>query len=154
MGNNMYTEEKLKNEDVAKTYTPASFGNRVIAHIIDGFIIGLVGGIVVAASGRGESFALSTLVGFFYYWYFWTQRDGQTPGKSIVNIRVIKANGAPMTAGDSVLRFVGYWISGLFFGLGYLWALWDSESQAWHDKIAGTYVVETEPRKKKKIVTG
>ncbi len=147
----MYTEEKLKNEDVGMTYTPADFGNRFIAYVIDGFIIGIVGGLVVAASGRGESFALSTLVGFFYYWYFWTQRDGQTPGKSAMNIRVIKTSGAPMTTSDVVLRFVGYWVSGLLFGLGFLWALWDSESQAWHDKIAGTYVVQTESKKKKMV---
>jgi uncharacterized RDD family membrane protein YckC len=26
--------------------------------------------------------------------------------------------------------------------LGFLWILWDSERQGWHDKIAGTVVVK------------
>jgi uncharacterized RDD family membrane protein YckC len=26
-------------------------------------------------------------------------------------------------------------------GLGFIWASFDSESQAWHDKLAGTVVV-------------
>jgi uncharacterized RDD family membrane protein YckC len=27
-------------------------------------------------------------------------------------------------------------------GLGYFWAIWDKDNQAWHDKIAGTVVVK------------
>jgi uncharacterized RDD family membrane protein YckC len=37
-------------------------------------------------------------------------------------------------------------LSGIFslavVGLGFLWILRDAERQAWHDKIAGTYVVK------------
>jgi uncharacterized RDD family membrane protein YckC len=147
----MYTEEKLKNEDVAANYTLASFGSRFIAYIIDGFILSLLGGLAVGMTGRGESFALTTLVSFLYYWYFWTRQDGQTPGKSVMNIRIIKTTGAPLNETDVLLRFIGYWVSGVFFALGFLWAAFDSHSQAWHDKIAGTYVVETESKKKKRI---
>lgn len=149
----MYEEEKRKN-DTTIEYVPASFGNRLVAYLIDGFILSLISGVLVGASGRGESFALSTLIGFLYYWYFWTQQDGQSPGKSIMKIKVIKTNGAPMTAGDVLLRFIGYGISGMFFALGFLWAAFDADSQGWHDKLAGTYVVEAEPEsKKKKYVT-
>ncbi|MBZ0299461.1 MAG: RDD family protein [Anaerolineae bacterium] len=147
------TQEKRKNSDVS-AYVTASFGSRFVAYLIDGFVISLVGGLVVGTTRHAESFALSTLVGFIYYWYFWTQRDGQTPGKAIMHIRVIKTSGEPMTAGDVIVRMVGYWISGMFFALGFLWAAFDSRGQGWHDKIAGTYVVEAEPEeKKKKYVT-
>jgi uncharacterized RDD family membrane protein YckC len=37
---------------------------------------------------------------------------------------------------------IGRWLSGLVFGLGYLWILLDKDRQAWYDKLASTYVVE------------
>jgi uncharacterized RDD family membrane protein YckC len=39
---------------------------------------------------------------------------------------------------------LGYWISAVIFYLGYLWALWDNESETWHDKIFDTWVVPAE----------
>ncbi len=32
-------------------------------------------------------------------------------------------------------------LSKLFLGLGFFWAIWDKDGQAWHDKIAGTVVL-------------
>lgn len=40
---------------------------------------------------------------------------------------------------------IGKWVSGLVFGLGYFWAIWDKDGQTWHDKIAGTVVVKRPP---------
>ena len=40
---------------------------------------------------------------------------------------------------------VGKILSGLVFNLGYLWAAIDDKKQAWHDKIAKTYVIHVEP---------
>jgi hypothetical protein len=39
-------------------------------------------------------------------------------------------------------RELGKLLSGLVFGLGFAWALWDKDGQTWHDKIAGTVVVQ------------
>jgi predicted anti-sigma-YlaC factor YlaD len=39
-----------------------------------------------------------------------------------------------------VREIVGKFVSGLFLGIGYFWAIFDKEGQAWHDKIAGTVV--------------
>jgi hypothetical protein len=36
---------------------------------------------------------------------------------------------------------IGKTVSGVFLGLGFFWAIWDKDNQAWHDKIAGTVVV-------------
>jgi uncharacterized RDD family membrane protein YckC len=71
----------------------------------------------------------------------------------MMHIKIIKTNGAPMSSGDVILRLIGYWVSTICFGLGFIWAAFDSQGQAWHDKIAGTYVVQNETsRKKKKYV--
>jgi len=82
------------------------------------------------------------LVGLAYQWYFLTQREGQTPGKMLMKIRVVRVDGEPLTAADAFLRSIGYYLNSLAFGLGWLWALFDSNAQGWHDKIAKTYVVK------------
>lgn len=143
-------DDKLKN-DAIYTYELAGMGARFFAYFIDAIVLNIFTSIIVGIGTRFEgSFAISTMVAFVYYWYFWTQRDGQTPGKSVLKIQVIKTDGAPMTSGDVVLRFIGYWISGLFMGIGFLWAAFDANSQGWHDKIAGTYVVKVDDEKRKK----
>jgi uncharacterized RDD family membrane protein YckC len=147
----MYDEEKRKNDEPTR-YELASMGSRFVASVIDGIILGLVSGLLTAIAGRNGSFALSTLLNFLYYWYFWTQMDGQTPGKMVMHIKIVKTNGVPLTSGDVVLRYLGYWISGICLGMGYLWAIFDERNQGWHDKIAGTYVVRADAHKKKKYV--
>lgn len=146
----MYIDEKRKNDDVIAEYIPATFGSRAAAYIIDGFIVSIISGIAIGMTGRGESFAISALISFLFFWYFCTRNDGQTPGKAMMRIKIVKTNGEPMTSGDVILRLIGYWVSSVCLGLGFIWAAFDSKGQAWHDKMAGTYVVETEPEKKKK----
>ena len=68
---------------------------------------------------------------------------GTTPGKHLLRMRVIKENGAG--AGFLTMlgrEWIGKWISGLVFSLGYIWILIDREHQGWHDKLLATYVVE------------
>jgi len=69
---------------------------------------------------------------------------GQTVGKMILGIRVVRADGRPMEWSRMLGRCtLGYMISAGPLGLGWIWALWDSEQRAWHDKIFSTYVVRT-----------
>ena len=69
---------------------------------------------------------------------------GKTPGKAIMGIRVTdKRNGSLPGIGRMLLReTLGKIVSGFLFGLGYLWAIFDRDAQAWHDKIAGTVVLK------------
>ena len=91
-------------------------------------------------------------VGYIIWWLF-ALRNGQTPGKRIVGIRVIKDNGEPSGWGYTFLReFV---IKGLLVGtlssatsgivwlVDNLWPLWDraEKMQTLHDKLLGTIVV-------------
>lgn len=133
------------------TFELASFGSRVIATLIDGVIllfVSFVVGSVTLWMPDWMATILGFVLNFIYHWYFWTRRDGQTPGKIAVNIRVIKIDGSPITSMDSLVRVVGYTLSGLPVGLGYLWALFDANSQTWHDKIANTYVVVANKQKR------
>lgn len=75
----------------------------------------------------------------FYFTYFHGVA-GQTPGKMLFRIRVVRLDGVPMTPGIAFLRWAGYHLSSIFL-LGFLWVAVDPRKQGWHDKIAGTVVI-------------
>ncbi len=76
-----------------------------------------------------------------YFVYFLT-RGGQTPGKQALGIKVVALDGKEVDGLRGILRTAGYGLSSLFFGLGFLWAFFDRRRQGWHDKLAGTVVLE------------
>ena len=84
---------------------------------------------------------LGILISVGYYTYFWT-KSGQTIGKTVVGIKVVSADGSPLTWGQAFLRYVGYIVSSLLLSLGFLWVIMDKRRQGWHDKIAKTYVID------------
>ncbi len=93
-------------------------------------------------------FAIFTLISVAYFTYFHGAM-GQTPGKILLQLKVIRKTGKDLTYGIAFLRWLGYIISGTVFYLGFIWAAFDGRKQGWHDKIAGTLVVRTgdrEPR--------
>ena len=66
---------------------------------------------------------------------------GQTPGKLLMGVRIARTNGKRLTIGRALLRYLGYWLSAIPLGLGFLWVLVDDQRQCWHDKLADTYVI-------------
>lgn len=76
-----------------------------------------------------------------YYVGFWTWK-GTTVGGIICQLRVVRMDGAPLRFADALVRGLSGIFSLIVVGLGFLWILKDPERQAWHDKIAGTYVVK------------
>lgn len=131
------------------TYELADVGTRLIAIIIDGIILSVIGSILFGATGHVWTGGVGAfVVGVVYNWYFWTRQDGQTPGKKLMKIRVVKADGSPMQDADAVVRYVGYYINSIIFGIGWLWALIDSKHQGWHDMLAKTYVVRADDKLK------
>lgn len=76
-----------------------------------------------------------------YFTAFLTLWRGQTPGKRITGVRVVRLNGQPMTLWTSFERFGGY-AAGLVTGLlGFAQVYWDRNRQMIHDKIVETVVV-------------
>jgi uncharacterized RDD family membrane protein YckC len=43
--------------------------------------------------------------------------------------------------GRGLIRYLGRAVSAIAFYVGYLWMLWDSQKQCWHDKFAREVVV-------------
>ncbi|HEX8431670.1 MAG TPA: RDD family protein [Longimicrobium sp.] len=76
-----------------------------------------------------------------YFTAFTALWRGQTPGKRLFGVRVVRLDGEPLTMWGSFERFGGY-AAGLVTGLlGFAQVLWDRNRQAIHDKISETVVV-------------
>ncbi|MFA6091705.1 MAG: RDD family protein [Elusimicrobiota bacterium] len=71
---------------------------------------------------------------------------GATAGKWIMGLRVRHIDGAPLGPVRSILRALGYLAGMPLFNLGFLWALFHPRSQGWHDILADSMVVESEPK--------
>jgi len=70
-------------------------------------------------------------------------RTGQTWGRRIVGIKVVRTdNGNAPGWGKAIGRSLFSYISAWPLYLGFLWMIWDDQKQTWHDKVAGTYVVQ------------
>jgi uncharacterized RDD family membrane protein YckC len=83
---------------------------------------------------------VTALLAPLYYLFFWTL-GGQTPGKALMGVRIVRLDGNAMTFGRSLRRLIGYAVCIATVGLGFLWAVIDDKRQGWDDKIAGTCVV-------------
>ena len=66
---------------------------------------------------------------------------GRSLGKALMGLRIVRTDGSAFGFARSFVRFAGYWVSALPFGLGFLAALFDGRRRALHDRLAGTIVV-------------
>lgn len=74
-------------------------------------------------------------IGFWLYWM-------ATPGKMLLDIQVVDSNTlSKPKLSQLVLRYLGYIISSIPLGLGFLWILFDKRKQGWHDKLSNTQVI-------------
>ncbi|MDR2208309.1 MAG: RDD family protein [Azoarcus sp.] len=72
---------------------------------------------------------------------FWLYKQA-TPGKMVVSARVVDARtGNTLTVGQSIGRYLAYFIAMLPLFLGIIWVAFDPRKQGWHDKLAGTVVI-------------
>ncbi|GAB4512998.1 MAG: RDD family protein [Anaerolineae bacterium] len=132
-----------------KTYELADVSTRFFALLIDSIIVSVVAGIF----GISTDFVGGSILGIIFWagyeWYFLTRHNGQTPGKMLLNLRVVKIDGSPIDDADAILRYMGYLVGSAIIMLGFIWAFFDSNRQGWHDKLAKTYVVKAGEEKRK-----
>jgi len=126
----------------------ASFGERLIAYLIDQILVTIPAVVIAALLGMeirtGSSGLVGTILGLAYYIYLEGSPSGQTVGKKVMNIRVVDMNtGGKIDYGRAAIRYLARILSGIVCLLGYLWMLWDREKQTWHDKLSTTVVVPT-----------
>lgn len=75
-----------------------------------------------------------------YYAYPWAA-SGKTPGMATLGIRVVRADGAPASAGNAVKRALALPLTFLTLGIGFLPIVFGRRRRALHDRIGGTAVV-------------
>ncbi len=75
------------------------------------------------------------------YFIVMTAIFGQTIGKMITGIRVVRSDGRPVSFLRALARFLAYIPSGVLLAAGFLWIVWDPECQGWHDMLADTVVI-------------
>ena len=97
-------------------------------------------------------FFAALIIGYIIWWLITLSR-GQTPGKQLVGIRVMRADGTPSDWGwtfirEFIVKFVVFEVvlDAVAFGvvgiIDLLWAFWDRNRQTLHDKIMKTIVVD------------
>jgi len=152
-------------ENIELSYALAGPGSRAVAYLIDFLIMFGVGQILInvlvsavamlfsAVGQGGESWAaaMATFAFFsLYNGYFilteWLM-NGQTPGKRMLQIRVIKHGGFALSFFDTLLRNLLRVVDflPLFYGVGLTSLLLTRDSQRLGDLVAGTLVVYQEP---------
>lgn len=118
---------------------------RLYAFTIDLGIIFLVIYTVAPVSGTAmfhPDAAAQDLIFFFGYFVVPTIIWGRTPGKWVAGIVVVDSDGR--TPGPAAIprEMIGKFVSIIAGTLGLVWLVFDPKRQGWHDKIAGTFVVE------------
>lgn len=119
------------------SFPRALFRDRLLAFVLDVILV-LIAQELLDLTRRDSAIFLLLLA---YHIGFWTWK-GTTVGGIICQLRLVRVDGAPLRFVDALVRGLSSIFSLAVLGLGCLWILRDPERQAWHDKIAGTYVVK------------
>ena len=154
-----------KREGIALEF--AGFWRRLVAFLIDLFSVAVICSVIILIFspqrwfglggfwGTGDVFeepfwqafpyllagnVLSVLVNIAYFVGFWLRR-GQTPGKMLLGIKLIRTDASNVNLSVALLRYIGYIVSTATLFIGFIWIAFDSHKQGFHDMIADTYVV-------------
>jgi uncharacterized RDD family membrane protein YckC len=117
----------------------AGFFRRFLAVFIDGILLAPLSYFLVSSVGNQYvGFPLQVL----YEAVLIAMWNGQTVGKKVMGVRITTTSGGSVDFVKALIRPIAKILSAIVLALGYLWMLWDKNSQTWHDKIAGTYAVK------------
>jgi uncharacterized RDD family membrane protein YckC len=148
---------------------PAGFWIRFVAFLIDALILGVIAAVIVGAMAivalaigvefhddEDENVTLIVVgillgamalivVSWLYEALMTSSRHGATFGKRALGLRIVRADGAPLSFGRATARhFLKAMITPLVpFAVGYLLAAFTNGKRALHDFMADTLVLRT-----------
>ncbi len=142
----------------------ASFGRRFAAKFVDGVIVGLINFVLTllltaafaalfSGGAAGATTASAILlqvvvqlssIGFaLCYALFFIRKNDATPGKKMLGLRLVRADGSKLSKGRIVGRHFAEYLSSLTLLIGYLMAAFDKEQRrALHDRVCDTRVLD------------
>jgi uncharacterized RDD family membrane protein YckC len=146
----MQTIKVRTTQNVFIQYPVASAGDRIIAHLLDRIILILYSVAVIVAMIRLEIEAwwlyiiLIAVPWVFYSLCFEIFMNGQTPGKRVMTIQVVRLDGTQPSVGDYVLRWIFgfidfYVMSGV---IAVITIIAGGKGQRLGDMVAGTSVAK------------
>lgn len=147
-------------ENVIFDYSLAGLGSRFLAALVDSLLLVLIQAVLlwlmfffivrqIFSGPDAETWTLSllSLLAFLFFWgyyiFFELIWNGQSPGKRLVGIRVIRRDGTPVTLSEVLIRNLVRLVDFLpsFYGVGVVVMFADPRSRRLGDMAAGTLVV-------------
>jgi uncharacterized RDD family membrane protein YckC len=137
-------------QNVFIEYPVGSVGDRILAYLFDRLVL-IVYAIAIAAALMkleiDQPYVWLTLVGgpwLFYSLLFEIFMDGQTPGKRILKIKVVRLDGTPATVGDYLLRWIFAFVDIFLLSgaIAVVMVAMGGKGQRLGDVVAGTSVVK------------
>lgn len=148
-------------ENVTFDYEIAGIGSRFLAAFVDAILLGMVEGIIFGSMVAGMIIfepmirndleiwiaAVFGIVGFIIFWgyhsFFEILWNGQTPGKRLTGVRVIRLDGTPVAATEILIRNLIriFDFLPLAYGVGVVTMFVNLNSRRLGDLAAGTIVV-------------
>jgi len=145
-------------ENISFSYDTAGIGSRFIAAFVDFLIyistaLALAMLTTVVENTISDPTLQSTITAFFlafsfaFYWGYYILFEliwaGQSPGKRIAHIRVVRLDGTPASPSQIMIRNIARFVDLFpgFYGVGLLTMLFNDQSRRLGDFAAGTLVV-------------
>lgn len=139
----------------------AGFWIRFCASLVDGVILLAVSGpltlLQIALMGGFQEYVSSIISGTYtllqlVFWIlgvivgvgyeaWFIGKYAATPGKMVLGLRVVRADGSPVSFRRAAGRYFAKWLSALTLYIGFVIAAFDNQKRTLHDHICDTRVV-------------
>lgn len=136
--------EEFRQADFAERALAFALDYGIFAAIWAGILKALDPGLPVGLNDRAPLVTLLLTALFVLYQAYFSCEGRVSLGKALFGLRVVGADGEPLSLGHAVIRAVGY-LPSSFLSLGFFWSLFDPQGRAWHDLPLGSRVVTERP---------
>ncbi len=148
-------QEEPEEEPAPLELPLAPLGRRFWGGMIDLLVLIVAAGVFALifwrAGGRMSMHPLNLIVVAFIaallvcaYFGVFTALTSTTPGLLWMGIEVRSFKGGPPTPRQAAWRAFGYLMSASALMLGFVWAVVDSDSLTWHDRMSDTFLTPSE----------
>ncbi len=150
-----YTQSRMEGQGPVVELRAARFSDRFVAYMLDTlpFALGVVATTFAWGGPLGRPLDADSLsrisaawITLAVFYQFAANATGGGVGKRLMGLRVLAKDGEPLRPGRALARALCWLLSFPLCNLGFLVALFRSDTRALHDLLAGTVVVEAYPK--------